>query len=138
MVATKVATCLLGALVLSDRAWGQEIEEMVVVANRLDTPVQAVGSALTILEGESLQERGILTLESALHLVPGTGIGSEGGQRGSISALRMRGTESDHTLMRIDGVRVSDSNISPLNLIGGDSLFGYSSINVLRLSLIHI
>ena len=132
MVATKVTTCLLGALVLSDRAWGQEIEEMVVVANRLDTPVQAVGSALTILEGESLQERGILTLESALHLVPGTGIGSEGGQRGSISALRMRGTESDHTLMRIDGVRVSDSNISPLNLIGGDSLFGYSSINVLR------
>ena len=132
MVTLKVTTYLLGATVLWDRAQGQEIEEMVVVANRLETPLQAVGSALTILGGEELQQRGLVTLENALYLVPGTGIGSEGGQRGSISALRMRGTESDHTLLRIDGVRVSDSNIPPLNLIGGDSLFGYSSISVLR------
>ena len=128
----KVTTCLLGASVLLDQVQGQEIEETVVVANRLETPLQAVGSALTILGGEDLQRRGLVTLENALGLVPGTGIGSEGGQRGSISALRMRGTESDHTLLRIDGVRVSDSNIPPLNLIGADPLFGYSSISVLR------
>jgi len=128
----KVTTCLLGASVLLGQVQGQEIEETVVVANRLETPLQAVGSALTILGGEDLQRRGLVTLENALGLVPGTGIGSEGGQRGSISALRMRGTESDHTLLRIDGVRVSDSNIPPLNLIGADSLFGYSSISVLR------
>ena len=132
MVTMKVTTYLLGATVLLDQAQGQEIEEMVVVANRLETPLQAVGSALTILGGEDLQQRGFVTLENALHLIPGTGVGSEGGQRGSISALRMRGTESDHTLLRIDGVRVSDSNILPLNLIGGDPLFGYSSISVLR------
>ena len=128
----KVTTCLLGASVLLDQVQGQEIEETVVVANRLETPLQAVGSALTILGGEDLQRRGLVTLENALGLVPGTGIGSEGGQRGSISALRMRGTESDHTLLRIDGVRVSDSNMPPLNLIGADPLFGYSSISVLR------
>ncbi len=128
----KVTTCLLGASVLLDQVQGQEIEETVVLANRLETPLQAVGSALTILGGEDLQRRGLVTLENALGLVPGTGIGSEGGQRGSISALRMRGTESDHTLLRIDGVRVSDSNIPPLNLIGADPLFGYSSISVLR------
>ena len=128
----KVTTYLLGATVLLDQAQGQEIEEMVVVANRLETPLQAVGSALTILGGEDRQQRGFVTLENALHLIPGTGVGSGGGQRGSISALRMRGTESDHTLLRIDGVRVSDSNILPLNLIGGDPLFGYSSISVLR------
>ena len=131
-VTVKVISCVLGATVLLDRARGQEVEEMVVVANRLETPLQAVGSALTILDGGDLQQRGLVTLERALHLIPGTGVSSEGGQRGSISALRMRGTESDHTLLRIDGVRVSDSNIPPLNLIGGDSLFGYSSISVLR------
>lgn len=132
LVTVNVITFVLGATVLLDRARGQEVEEMVVVANRLETPLQAVGSALTILDGEDLQQRGLVTLEGALHLIPGTGVGSEGGQRGSITALRMRGTESDHTLLRIDGVRVSDSNITPLNLIGGDPLFGYSSIGVLR------
>ena len=52
MVTMKVTTYLLGATVLLDQAQGQEIEEMVVVANRLETPLQAVGSALTILGGE--------------------------------------------------------------------------------------
>ena len=77
MVTMKVTTYLLGATVLLDRAQGQEIEEMVVVANRLETPLQAVGSALTILGGEDLQQRGFVTLENALHLIPGTGVGSE-------------------------------------------------------------
>ena len=40
MVTMKVTTYLLGATVLLDQAQGQEIEEMVVVANRLETPLQ--------------------------------------------------------------------------------------------------
>jgi len=110
----------------------QEISEMVVVANRLETPRENVGSTFSALEVELLERRGIVSLEDSLRLVPGTGIGSEGGQRGSISALRMRGSESDHTLLLIDGMRVTDANVTPFNLLGGETLHGYSRVSVLR------
>ncbi len=110
----------------------QELAEMVVVANRLETPVENVGSTFSALEVELLERRGIVTLEDSLRLVPGTGTGSEGGQRGSISALRLRGSESDHTLLLIDWMRVTDANVTPFNLLGGETLLGYSQVNVLR------
>ena len=60
---------------------------MVVIANRLETLPGNVGSAFSALEVELLEQQGIVTLEDAFQFIPGAGIGSEGGQRGSISAL---------------------------------------------------
>ena len=97
---------------------------MTVVANRIETPLENVGSAFSSLDAEMLEQGGVITLDDALRLVPGTGVGSEGGQRGSISALRLRGTEADHTLFLIDGMRVTDANVTPFNLLGGETLFG--------------
>lgn len=127
-----VAAGLAGAGVAMAQSGAQELSEMVVVANRLETPMENVGSTFSALEVELLERRGIVTLEDSLRLVPGTGIGSEGGQRGSISALRMRGSESDHTLLLIDGMRVTDANVTPFNLLGGETLHGYSRVSVLR------
>ena len=110
----------------------RELEEMVVIANRLETPGENVGSAFSVLEGGILERSGFVTLGEALRSVPGTGMGSEGGQRGSISAMRMRGSESDHTLLLLDGMRVTDANVTPFNLLGGETLLGYSRVNVLR------
>ena len=110
----------------------QEVPEMTVVANRIETPLENVGSAFSSLDAEMLEQGGVITLDDALRLVPGTGVGSEGGQRGSISALRLRGTEADHSLLLIDGMRVTDANVTPFNLLGGETLFGLSRINILR------
>ena len=115
-------------LVSAGRAAGRpetrELAEVIVVANRVETPLGNVGSAFSSLEVELLERRGVVTLEEALRNVPGTGVGSEGGQRGSISAMRLRGSESDHTLLLIDGMRVTDANVTPFNLLGGESLLG--------------
>ena len=46
--------------------------------------------------------------------------------------MRLRGSEADHTLVLIDGMRVTDANVTPFNLLGGESLFGLATIEVLR------
>ena len=123
---------LVGAGWAAGRPEARELPEVTVVANRVETPLGKVGSAFSSLEVEMLEGRGVVTLEEALRHVPGTGIGSEGGQRGSISALRLRGSESDHTLLLIDGMRVTDANVTPFNLLGSETLLGYSQVHVLR------
>ena len=83
---------MVGAGSAAGRPEAQELPEVTVVANRVETPLDNVGSTFSSLEVELLERRGVVTLEEALRHVPGTGIGSEGGQRGSISALRPPGS----------------------------------------------
>lgn len=108
------------------------LPETVVIANRLPEDASDVAPALTRLDVSKLEEKGIPNLEEALRQVPGALLTSEGAERGSISALRLRGTESDHTLFLVDGLRVSDSNVTPLNLLGTEGLAGTGRIDVLR------
>lgn len=108
------------------------VPEVTVVANRLETPLGEIGSSFSLLDTGLLDRKGIVTLEDSLRLVPGTGVGSEGGQRGSTSALRIRGAEADHTLILIDGMRVTDANVTPFNFLGSATLHGFSSVSVLR------
>ncbi|NIP93676.1 MAG: TonB-dependent receptor plug domain-containing protein, partial [Akkermansiaceae bacterium] len=103
---------MAGASLVCAHPHNQDVPEMTVIANRLETPVQHVGSAFSALEVELLERGGVVSLEDALRWIPGSGASSEGGQRGSISALRLRGTEADHTLLMIDGLRVTDANLT--------------------------
>ena len=68
-----VAAGSIGAGVVLAQSGAQELSEMVVVANRLETPMENVGSTFSALEVELLERRGIVTLEDSLRLVPGTG-----------------------------------------------------------------
>lgn len=125
-------TALAGSLSGQDFITPLTIPETTVLANRIEEPLNQSGSALTLLDPEELEEAGIHDLEQALRRVPGALIASEGGQRGSISALRLRGTESDHTLFLVDGLRITDANVTPLNFLGAEGLGGYGRISVLR------
>ena len=61
-----VAAGLAGAGVAMAQSGAQELSEMVVVANRLETPRENVGSTFSALEVELLERRGIVTLELSL------------------------------------------------------------------------
>lgn len=128
----RVSTFLGGALLVGGAMAEEILPETIVTANRLETQVQDVGSVFSALEVEFLERRGIVSLEEALRFVPGGGLGSEGGQRGSISGLRLRGTEVDHTLFLVDGMRVTDANVTPFSFLGAESLFGLGRVHVLR------
>lgn len=129
---TALASSLSGQDFLAPIALPAKIPDTIVIANRIEEPVNKSGSAVTLLDPEELEEAGLHDLEQALRRVPGALIASEGGQRGSISALRLRGTESDQTLFLVDGLRITDANVTPLNFLGAEGLGGYGRISVLR------
>jgi vitamin B12 transporter len=84
-----------------------EIPEIVVYANQAPTEASRVGAATTVLIGETLRGKGFATVSEALRIVPGVSVGQSGG-RGALTQARIRGSESNHVLVLIDGVPVND------------------------------
>ncbi|MDB4491387.1 TonB-dependent receptor [bacterium] len=103
-----------------------------VVANRIVTPLAQSGSAVTVIEGEMLEEAQVFRLEDALRRSPGVFSESTGGQRGSISSLFLRGMKTAHAHVRVDGVRLSDSTVSTNNFLGNGLLDGVGRFEILR------
>ncbi len=104
---------------------------VVVTANKYPQPLEVTGSSITVLDGEGLETQQIRSLENSLRLVPGA-ITATTGARGSNTSIFLRGTESDQTQIRVDGIRISDSNILPSPFLGGENIQNLSSIEVLR------
>jgi vitamin B12 transporter len=84
-------------------------DELVVTAFRTPTQLEAIGSAYTIISAEEIENRQALTVSDLLRTVPGIEI-DRSGPVGSLTTLRMRGGESNHTLIIIDGVVVNDES----------------------------
>ena len=80
---------------------------LVVTANQTDTPVTQVGSAVTVITGEELQQQQIRMVSDVLREVPGVAVSSSG-PTGSLTQVRIRGSEGNQTLVMIDGIIVNN------------------------------
>lgn len=92
------------------------------------TPIkeQTYGHAASVMTSEEIEERGILTVQDALRAMPGVSVSGAGH---SYTQVRIRGGESNHTLILIDGIPA----------IGGDSeyiLSGLQTANIDRIEVI--
>lgn len=81
---------------------------IVVTAEREATPAARVSSSVTVLRGDDLRSRGVVTLADALREVPGAAVVSTGSYGGATS-LFLRGGESDYVKVLIDGVAVNQA-----------------------------
>lgn len=79
---------------------------VVIYANQVPLEASKVGSAVTVVTEQQIQERGQRTLVDVLRSVPGVAI-SQNGSRGSLTQVRMRGAEGNHVLVLVDGVQVN-------------------------------
>ena len=84
-------------------------EEVVVTASRSGTglPREQLGSSVTILQPLDLELRQTRIISDVLRDVPGVSV-SRSGTVGGLTDIRIRGAESDHALVLIDGMEVSD------------------------------
>lgn len=82
-------------------------EEIVVTANRLNTPGADVASSVTVITQEEIQRKQRTHLADLLREVPGLSVFSSGGP-GKNTSVFIRGTNSDHTLVLIDGIEMND------------------------------
>lgn len=80
---------------------------VVVTATRIETPIKLVGSSVTVISGEELERKQYRFVLDALREVPGVEVRRSGGY-GSQTSIFTRGTDSDQTLVLIDGVSIED------------------------------
>jgi vitamin B12 transporter len=82
-------------------------DEIVVTATRVATPLSRISSSVTVISADEIARRQLRTLPDVLDAVPGLRVVRQGGA-GHQTSIFSRGTNSNHTLILIDGIEVSD------------------------------
>ena len=80
---------------------------IVVTATRTEQPKLELGSSTTLISFEDLIKAGKETVAEALAVVPGLDVVQNGGA-GKTADVFIRGANSEHTLVMMDGVEVND------------------------------
>ncbi|HEX3887181.1 MAG TPA: TonB-dependent receptor [Phenylobacterium sp.] len=90
-------------------ASGNIVDPLVVTASRSGdaTPADLVGSSVTVIDDQAMQQRQTVVVSDVLRDVPGLAV-SRVGAVGGLTQVRIRGAEGNHTLVLIDGVKASD------------------------------
>ena len=86
---------------------GDELQPVVITATRIPTPLLEVASSVTVVTAADIDARQERTFADVLKDIPGVNVVQTGGPGGETSVF-MRGTNSNHTKVFIDGIDVSD------------------------------
>jgi vitamin B12 transporter len=83
------------------------MDQVIVTGAR--TPISAadVGSAVTVITRDDIERRQVRYVTELLRAVPGFAV-SHSGVVGSQTQVRVRGSEANHVLVLVDGVRAND------------------------------
>ena len=104
-VATPFADSPRGALRSADPA--TSLSEISVSATGVPIPVTATGSSVTVLTADTLEAQQRRTAADALQQVPGLNVVQTGGA-GGLTSVFIRGSNSNHVKVQIDGIDVND------------------------------
>ena len=84
-------------------------DTIVVTASRSGDAVRVdqLGASVTVLDAAALDQRQTRIVSDVLRDVPGLAV-SRAGAIGGLTQIRIRGSESNHVLVLVDGIEVSD------------------------------
>lgn len=118
------------------------MQPVVVTATRTETPLQETAASITVVGEDDIERQQASSVADALRIVPGLDF-TQNGSRGTTTNILIRGSESDQTLVLIDGVEVNSvtlgafdfSNLTTENVDrievlrgGGGTLYGSQAI----------
>ncbi|GMG88021.1 TonB-dependent receptor domain-containing protein [Biformimicrobium ophioploci] len=89
-------------------ASGQPIEQLVVTAGRFEQQVSEVLAPLSVISRAEIERWQITEMGELLQRVPGLQVNQSGGLGGT-TTLSIRGSETDHALILVDGVRINSA-----------------------------
>lgn len=109
----KKASLLTAFSVTAFSAWAQDTspDTLVVTANRFQEPLSAVLAPVTVVTREDIDRWQVSSVNDVLRRLPGVAIAQNGGE-GQLSTIFLRGTNSNHALVLIDGVRLNLAGVS--------------------------
>ena len=102
------------------------LDEIIVSGGLTPVAAQKYGRSASVLTSEEIEDRGITSVQDALRSVPGIMVNGSGD---TFTQVRIRGAESNHTLILIDGIEAA----------GGDGeyiLTGLDTANIERIEVL--
>ncbi len=91
-------------------AAGQALEPVIVTATRTENPAKEVLASVELIDGDALLRQPASDLGDALRYLPGVEAARLGGP-GQQTSIFVRGTESNHVLVLMDGLRINPGTI---------------------------
>ena len=81
--------------------------EIVITASRLPQEESESTASVTVIDEERIERLGDPIASALIRLTPSASV-ETGGPAGTLSQVRLRGAEANHTLLFIDGIRAND------------------------------
>ncbi len=110
---------------------GDEPLRITITPTRRPVPLAERPESTTVIDRTDIEARPSAGIVELLRQVPGLSIDQPGGA-GSVSSVYLRGTDPNHTLVLIDGIRAND----PTNTRGGS--YDFSTLDPLTIERIEV
>jgi len=106
--AALLSLCLPSAQ--ADDASTTQLETITVTGTRTERRLEDSLASVTVIDRAEIERRQAQSVQDVLRGVPGVSITNDGGL-GKSTSVFLRGTESDHVLVLIDGVRAGSATV---------------------------
>ena len=83
------------------------LDRIIISGSRSEATVVETGSAVSVITAPELEQRQIRFVSDALRAVPGVAVNRQG-PVGTVTQIRIRGAEANHTVVLVDGVKIND------------------------------
>ncbi|MDJ0749663.1 MAG: TonB-dependent receptor [Woeseiaceae bacterium] len=108
---SNIVLAAVGASLFSSSAFANSendtLDQIIVTGARAPISVGDVGSAVTVITRDDIERRQVRFVSELLRAVPGFAV-SHTGVIGSQTQVRVRGSEANHVLVLVDGIRAND------------------------------
>lgn len=109
-----INAALLSAVTFTSAAFAERplepivLDEMVVTATRMPQPLAQTIADTTVINEQEIRQSGVPDVPTLLRSLAGVEVVQSGGL-GNVSSTFMRGTNSSHVLVLLDGVRINSA-----------------------------
>lgn len=105
---------ILPAVALAAEPPQETLAPVVVTATRTEMRRDETTTSISVITADQIKAQQAQTVAEALRNVPGVDV-VQSGSRGNNTSVFIRGSESDHVLVLIDGVEVNSTTLGALN-----------------------
>ena len=84
-----------------------DTNQIVITASRAPEPEAKTPASVTIIDQQRIERLGEPILSALLRLTPSAAVATSG-PAGSLTEVRIRGAEANHTLLFVDGIKIDD------------------------------
>jgi vitamin B12 transporter len=109
----------------------ETLQPITVTASRNPVSISGSGSSVTVIDKQHIENRQIPFAADLLRDAPGIAVSKNGGA-GTLTQLHLRGAESNHSLVLIDGIEANDITAGSAFNFANLLSCGLESIEVLR------